>query len=69
MASDVAKNYNEYKNNLRTIDNPLGFKLAGYTDKEKFKLILDSRTPQRMGEGNVFVPDENYKIFKHKFNL
>ena len=47
MASDVAKNYNEYKNNLRTIDNQLGFKLAGYTDKEKFKLILDSRTLQR----------------------
>ena len=61
MASDVAKNYNEYKNNLRTIDNQLGFKLAGYTDKEKFKLILDSRTP--LNEGNVFVPDENYKIF------
>ena len=27
----------------------------------KFKLILDSRTP--LNKGNVFVPQENYKVF------
>ena len=60
MAGDVLKNYKTYKSNLAKIDNQLGFKLAGFTDIEKFKLILDSRTPTN--EGNVFIPDENYKI-------
>ena len=60
MQSDVLKLYTTYKSNIQNINNQLGFKLAGYTDKEKFKLILDSRTP--LNEGNVFVPEENYKI-------
>ena len=61
MAGDVLKNYVKYKENITSIDNQIGFKLAGFTDIEKFKLILDSRTPTN--EGNVFVPDENYQIF------
>ena len=60
MASDVLKNYKKYKENIVKINNQIGFKLAGFTDIEKFKLILDSRTPTN--EGNVFVPEENYKI-------
>ena len=64
MQSDVLRNYTKYKSNIVNINNQLGFKLAGYTDKEKFKLILDSRTP--LNEGNVFVPDENYKILLNK---
>lgn len=51
---------NEYSFNLRNANNQLGSKLAGYTEKSKFKLILDSRTP--LNEGNVFIPEENYKI-------
>ena len=50
----------EYIFNLENADNQLGAKLAGYTEKSKFKLILDSRTP--LNEGNVFVPEENYNI-------
>ena len=61
LASDVLKLYDTYKDNLKNITNQIGFKLAGFTDKDKFKLILDSRTPTN--EGNVFVPEENYKIF------
>jgi hypothetical protein len=61
MASDVLKSYTDYKTNIVNIDNQIGFKLGGFTDKEKFRLILDSRTP--LNEGNVFVPEENYKIF------
>ena len=61
MASDLTVSYNEYKSNIKSIKNQLGYKLAGFTDKEKFRLILDSRTP--LNEGNVFVPDENYKVF------
>ena len=61
MAADVTTSYDEYKSNVTNIKNQLGYKLAGFTDKDKFRLILDSRTP--LNEGNVFVPDENYKIF------
>jgi len=61
LTSDVLKFYKTYKNDIKTINNQIGFKLAGFTDKDKFKLILDSRTPTN--EGNVFIPDENYKIF------
>ena len=52
--------FNEYANNLKAIENKLGSKIGGFTQKSKFKLILDSRTPTN--EGNVFVPEENYKI-------
>lgn len=60
MASNVTASFDDYKTRLKTIKNSLAFKLGGFTDKNKFKLILDSRTP--LNEGNVFVPEENYKI-------
>ena len=61
LTSDVTTSYTTYKTNIKNIKNQLGHKLAGFTDKEKFKLILDSRSPTN--NGNVFVPDENYKVF------
>ena len=53
--------YTKYRTNIKAVDNKLGIKLGGFTEKSKFKLILDSRTPYN--EGNVFVPEENYQIF------
>lgn len=53
--------YSNYQANVKAIDNKLGIKIGGFTEKSKFKLILDSRTPYN--EGNVFVPEENYQIF------
>ena len=64
MASNVTSSFEEFKNNLVSIKNQIGVKIAGYTEKQKFRLILDSRTP--LNEGNVFVPDENYKIILNK---
>ena len=61
MTADVLRSYSEYKSNITSITNQIGFKIGGFTDKDKFRLILDSRTP--LNEGNVFVPDENYQIF------
>ena len=61
MSASVVLSYTKYKANVKAIDNKLGIKLGGFTEKSKFKLILDSRTPYN--EGNVFVPDENYQIF------
>ena len=61
MFLDVTTSYETYKNNISSIKNNIGFKLGAFTEKAKFKLILDSRSPTN--EGNVFVPDENYEIF------
>jgi len=52
--------YVDYQLLLRNITNQMSFHLGGFTDKEKLKLILDSRTPSN--NGNVFVPSENYSI-------
>ena len=49
-----------YKTNLTSVQNKLGSKIGGFTQKSKFRLILDARTPTN--QGNVFVPEENYKI-------
>tara|TARA_B110000503_G_scaffold129783_1_gene202386 strand:- start:19977 stop:35876 length:15900 start_codon:yes stop_codon:yes gene_type:complete len=61
LASSVSTSYDNYKDSVKSINNQIGFKLGGYTSKDKFKLILDSRTP--LNKGNVFVPEENYKVF------
>jgi len=61
LTFNTASQYTTYKENLFNIENQIGAKIAGYTEKEKFKLILDSRTP--LNEGNVFIPDENYSVF------
>lgn len=49
-----------YRHEFKHINAKLSSKLEGYVSKDKFKLILDSRTP--LNDGNVFVPKENYKI-------
>ena len=49
-----------YVDTISRLDVRLSSKLGGFTTKEKFKLILDSRSP--LNSGNVFIPDENYQI-------
>ena len=58
--ADVTKLNKAYKENVKSLAVQLGFKIGGFTEKNKFKLLLDSRTPNN--KGNVFVPEENYKI-------
>ena len=60
IETDVLTNYTDYRNNVKKITNQLGFKIRGYTKKDKFKLLLDSKSPTNTG--SVFVPDENYQI-------
>jgi hypothetical protein len=62
VASNILKVYTEYKTQIKGIQNQLGFKLAGFSEKEKIKLILDSRSPRQSAEGGVFVPYENYNL-------
>jgi hypothetical protein len=49
-----------YRSEVSNLVARLSSKLGGFTTKEKFKLILDSRSP--LNTSNVFVPDENYNI-------
>ncbi len=52
--------FDSYKQNLSNLQINLSTKVGGFITKEKFKLILDSRSP--LNQKNVFVPFENYKI-------
>ena len=54
----------KYLEKISKIENQLSLRIGGFTQQEKFKLLLDSRTP--LNEGNVFVPNENYKLFLNK---
>ena len=60
LAGNDTLRFTEYKSNIKNIENKLASKIGGFTQKSKFRLILDARTPTN--EGNVFVPEENYKI-------
>jgi len=53
--------YNNYQYNLDNLDIKLSYRVSGFTSKDNFNLILDSKNPA--STGNVFVPPENYKIF------
>tara|TARA_B110000503_G_scaffold133164_1_gene210255 strand:+ start:14089 stop:27768 length:13680 start_codon:yes stop_codon:yes gene_type:complete len=66
MKSNVTTNYSNYMTTLKGIKNKLGFKLGGFAEKEKLRLVLDSRTP--LNKGNVFVPYENYDIILRSSN-
>lgn len=50
----------EYKSDIRGLKVKISSKLGGFVSKDKFRLILDSRTP--LNQSNVFVPEENYNI-------
>jgi hypothetical protein len=60
IKTDVLNNYTDYQTALKELTQQLGFKVKGFTEKEKFKLLLDSRSP--LNKSNVFVPEENYDI-------
>ena len=64
VASDILTAYDGYKTDLESITNQIGIKIAGFTSKEKFNLILDSRSPtQSLTQDGIFVPQENYQVF------
>jgi len=57
----ISSSYDTYKKDLQKLDNQLSIKLAGFAEKNKLKLLLDSRSP--LNKTSVFVPEENYQIF------
>ena len=51
----------DYRDQVKSLKYQLGIKLGAFTDQNKMKFLLDSRTP--FNKGNVFLPKENYQIF------
>ena len=64
VSSNILTLYNNYKTDLSTLTTQIGFKLGGFSDKTKYNLILDSRSPtQQVDRDGIFVPQESFKIF------
>lgn len=60
----IGLNTDEYENSINSITTQIGFKLGGFTDKSKFRLLLDSRSPLDIfSQNSTIIPEENYKIF------
>jgi hypothetical protein len=60
ITSDVTLLITQYANDLVSLTNKLGSKIGGFTNKPKFRLLLDSKSVS--SSGGVFVPEENYQI-------
>jgi len=54
-------NLSEYTSNIENLNFNLSFRLAGFSDKNKINLVLDSKTPN--SSGDIFTPQENYNLF------
>ena len=52
--------YSQYAYDLSNISYKLGYRIGGFTSKNQFNLILDSKSP--LTTGNVFVPQDDYSI-------
>ena len=53
--------YETYVEYVKSINFNLSFRLAGFSDKDKINLVLDSKTPN--SSGDIFTPQENYNLF------
>ena len=60
ILSDNLKSYDSYVYDLMNVEARLTHRIGGFTSKEKFSLLLDSKTP--LSQGSVFVPQEDYNI-------
>ena len=60
ISSNSHNNVADYKYDLSSLTNKLSSKLAGFTSKSKFKVMLDSKSPTS-GE-TKFIPEENFGI-------
>ena len=60
ILSDNLKSYDEYAYDLQNVTCHMSYRLGAFTSKEKFNLLLDSKSPT--STGGVFVPQEDYDI-------
>ena len=52
--------YNKYSYDLSNMSYVLSYRISGFTSKNQFNLLLDSKSP--LTKGNVFVPQDDYNI-------
>jgi len=60
ILSDSLKSYTSYKYDLLNLSAKLSYRIGAFSSKEKFNLLLDSKSP--LGSGSIFVPQEDYDI-------
>jgi len=60
VETNLTTNYAEYREQFNRLETQIGFKIRGYSNKNNFKLLLDSKTP--VNNTTLFVPDENYEL-------
>ncbi len=60
IQSDNLKSYSQYQYDLTNLQIRISHRVGGFTSKEKFKLLLDSKTP--LTTSGVFIPTEDYEI-------
>ena len=60
ITSDVTLLVSQYAEDLSLLTNKISSKLGGFTSKEKFRLLLDSKSIS--SSGGVFIPEENYQV-------
>ena len=52
--------YNQYAYDLSNISYNTSYRIGGFTSKDQFNLILDSKSP--LTTGNIFIPKDDYSI-------
>ena len=61
-----ANSYNEYQYDLKNLRCLLSYRVSGFTSKEKFNLLLDSKSP--ISNQSVFIPKEDYSLLLNTSN-
>jgi len=59
--TDNLLQYTRYASDLSLINVQLSYRIGAFTNKDKFNLLLESKTP--LSTGNVFIPQEDYQVF------
>lgn len=61
ITSDQKSVIERYRKDLKEITNNLSYRVEGFSDKDKFKIYLDSKSPN---SGSLLtLPEENYLLF------
>jgi hypothetical protein len=60
LSGENVSRIDEYETDLNSLTNKMTSRLGSFTNKEKYKILLDSKTPS--SSGGVFVPEENYFV-------
>lgn len=60
ILSDNLKSYKQYEYDLQNVEARISYRVGSFTSKEKFNLLLDSKTP--LSSGSVFVPQEDFTL-------